>query len=82
MYRCELCIIIMLERNKTKHNRTKKHKYYSKLLLNRRVIKNVEVFKFKDVFNPYFIEHTRKFNFFTVHITLGLYEGEHTLNQK
>ena len=64
MYRCELCNTNLLERNKTQHNRTMKHNYYSNLILNRYVIQNVEVIKFKDVFNPYFTAHTRKFNFF------------------
>ena len=66
MYRCDLCNTKLLKRNKTKHNQTKKHEYYSSLILNRYVIKNVEVINFKDVFNPYFIEHTKKFNLFTV----------------
>ena len=47
MYRCELCNTILLKRNKTKHNQTRKHKYYSKLILNRYVIKNVQVIKLK-----------------------------------
>ena len=64
LYRCELCNTILLRRNKTKHNQTKKHKYYSNLILNRCVIKNVEVIKFKDIFNPYFIKNTKKFNLF------------------
>ena len=54
MYRCELCNTILQERNKTEHNQTKKDKYYSNMILNRYVIKNVEVNKFSDVFNPYF----------------------------
>ena len=63
MLRCEFCNTIMLERNKTKHNRTKTHKYYSNLILNRYVIKNIEVSKFKDVLNPYFIELQQKLIF-------------------
>ena len=75
MYKCELCNTTLLERNKTKHNQSKKHKYYSKLILNRYVIKNVEIIKFEDVFNTYFIEHTRKFNFSTVQISVRFCEG-------
>ena len=60
MYRCELSNTIMLETNKRKHNQTKKHKYYSNLILNRYLLKNVQVIKFRDVFNPYFIEDTKK----------------------
>ena len=69
-------------RNKTKHNRTKKHKYYSNLILNQYVIENVKVIRFEDVHNPLFNEHTKKFNFFTVRITSGLYEGESPPNNK
>ena len=82
MYRSELCNTNLLERNKTKHNQSKTHRYFWNLILNRYVIKNVEVSKYKDVLNPYFIEHTRKFNFFTVRITLRFYEDEHPLNHK
>ena len=55
MYRCELCNSIVQKRNRTKHNIIKKHKYYSILILNRFVIMNVKVSKFKDEFNTYFI---------------------------
>ena len=41
MYRYELCNTIVQKRNKTKHNQTKKNKYYSSLILNRYVIKDV-----------------------------------------
>ena len=84
MYRCEVCDVILQERYKTKHNQSKKHKYYSNLILNRYVIKDVEVAKFKDVFDPYFTHHSRKFNFFTVCIIIRyhsdlfeFYDSEH-----
>ena len=70
MYRCELCNLVLSKRNKTKHNHTKKHKYYSNLILNRYVTKNVEVNKFKDIFNPYFVALSEKFNFFEVLVSL------------
>ena len=82
MYRCELCNTIVQKRNKTKHNQTKKHKFYSNLMSNRYVIKTVEVIKFKDVFNLYFTAHTRKVNFFTVSILLREDDGEHPFNHK
>ena len=59
LYRCELCNTIMLERNKAQHNQTNKHEYFSNLIKNRYVIKDVEVIEFEDVFNPFFIEHTK-----------------------
>ena len=42
----------------------------------------VEVIKFEDVFNQYFIDHTRKFNFFTVHITLAPFESKVIFNHE
>ena len=83
MYRCEICDTYLLKRNKTKHNQSKKHKfYYSNLIFNRYVMKNVEVSKFKDVFDPYYIEHTRKFNFSTVSIILRLYDEGRLISHK
>ena len=70
MYTCEVCNTIVSKRYKTKHNQSKKHKLYSNLISSRYVIKNVEVSKFKDVFNPYSTAHTRKCISFTIHITL------------
>ena len=58
------------------------HKYYSNLILNRFVIMNVEVSKYKDVFNTYFMPPTRKFNFFTIQITLTAFEDTDILSQK
>ena len=59
----------MLQRNKTKHKQSKKHKYYSNKILNRYVIKDVEANKLKDIFDSYFIKHTKKFNLFEVCIS-------------
>ena len=59
MYRCELCNTIVQKRNKTKHDQLKKHNYYSNLIINRYVLKNVKVDEFEDKFNPYFIEHSK-----------------------
>ena len=78
MYRCELCNTILLKKNETKHKQTKKHSYYSNLLFNRYVIKNFEVIKFKDIFNPYFTAHTKKFNLFTIYVLLRFDDDENT----
>ena len=72
----------MSKRYKTKHNQTKKHEYYSNLILNRYVIKNVEVSNFKEEFISYFSAHSRKYKFFTISILLRLYNEEHPLNEK
>ena len=75
MYKCELCNTTVQRRKKTQHNQTKKHEYYSNLILNRCFIKNVKVNEFKDIFNPYFIEHTKKFVYFSVQVILNFDDG-------
>ena len=83
MYRCEICDTYLLKRNKTKHEQSLTHKfYYSNLILNRYVIKDAEVAKLKDVFNPYFTAHTRKFIFFTISVLLRLYDERHLISHK
>ena len=72
----------MSKKYKTKHNQTKKHKYYSNLILIRYVFKIVELIKFQDEFNPYFIPHTRRFTFFTIHLSLRLFEDEDIWNNQ
>ena len=64
------------------HEQSRKHKYYYSIILNRYVMKNVKVSEFKDEFNPYFTEHSRKFKFFTISVLLRLYNEEHPLNEK
>ena len=82
MYGCELCNVILQKRNKTKHDQSKKYKHYSNLILNRFVIRNAQAIKFKKVFDPYFIEHTRKFIFFTVRISLRHYDEEYNIDHE
>ena len=90
MYRCDICDTSLLKRNKTEREQSKKHKsYYSNLILNRYVIKNLEVAKFEDVFDPYFTHQSRNFSFFTICIILRHHsdlfkfdDGDHPLDHK
>ena len=69
-FRCNLCNVTLLKRYKSKHNQSKKHKYFSILILNRYVIKRVKVNEFKDIFKPYFINLQEKLFFFSVSVVL------------
>ena len=82
MYRSELCNVILQKTMKTKHDQSKEHKYCSNLILTRYVMKDVEVPKFRDEFDPYFIEHAKKFNFFTVRTILRHYDDEYNINHE
>ena len=55
-------------KGKTKREQTKKHKYFSNLVLNKYVTKDIVVDKFKDAITPYYIEHIKKFNILTVYV--------------
>ena len=72
----------MQKRNKTKQNLSKKHKYYADLILNHYVIKNVEAVKYKEIFDPYFTHHSRKFDFFTVNIFSRFSADHEPCNEK
>ena len=65
MYRCEKCNTYLLERNKTKHNQTKKPKYYSNLILNQYVMKNVEVNKKLKTYLILTLPHTEENSIFS-----------------
>ena len=50
-------IVIKQKKNKTKHEQPKKHKYFSNLVLNKYVIKDVYTNKSEDVITSYYNEH-------------------------
>ena len=68
MLRGKLCNVTLSKRNTTKHNQSKKHENYSNLILNRYVIKNVEVNKFKDILISFFTAHTKKNSIFSQYV--------------
>ena len=60
MYRCRECDTISKKKNKTKQDQSKKDKYFSNLILNKYVIKDIPVDKFKDI-TQYYNKHIKKF---------------------
>ena len=49
--KCEIYHSLIQRRNKTKHDNTKKYKYYSNLILNTFIVKDVKLHEFKDVWS-------------------------------
>ena len=47
--KCEICHSLIERKIMTKHDNSKKHKYFSKLILNTYFVKNVRLNEFKDV---------------------------------
>ena len=67
MVKCHECNTTIREKqNKTKHEQSKKHKYFSNLVLNRYIVKDKAVDKFKDVISSYYNEHIKKIHTFSV----------------
>ena len=64
MMKCHDCNTTI--KNKTKHEQTKKHNFFSNLVSNKYVIKDVYTNKFKYVITSYYNEHIKKFDIFTV----------------
>ena len=50
----ECYIRLSKPKNKTKEKQclTRKHKYFSNLILNKYIVKNSEIYKFKDIIQP------------------------------
>ena len=64
--KCEICQSLIQRKNKTKHDNSKKHKYYSDLILGTCIVKDVKTDEFKVVLSKYYFDHMKKFNSFTV----------------
>ena len=67
MEECNICLPKTKKRNKNKHEQSKKHKCsFSNLIINRYIVKNDEIDKYKDILRSYYDEHKKKFIDFTV----------------
>ena len=66
MIKCHESNTTIKKKNKTRHEETKKYKYFYKLVLNIYIVKDIAVDKFKDIITSYYKEHLKEFDFFTV----------------
>ena len=66
MEECDICLTEIKRRNKNKHEQSKKHKYFSNLIMNKYIVPNPEIDKFEEIFQPYYDKHKKKFDNFTV----------------
>ena len=69
MYECSICLAKTKKRKKNKHQQSKKHRYFfANMIVNKYIVKNNDINKFKDILQSYCDEHKNKFNEFTVTI--------------
>ena len=69
MEECDICLTKIKKRNKKKHQQSKKHRYLlSNLIINKYIVRNDEIDKFKDILPSYYDKHKIKVNKFSVWI--------------
>ena len=68
MEECDVCLTRIKKQSIKKHKQTKKQKYFSKLILNRYIVINPEIDKYKNNIQSYYNEPKRKVDDFTVRV--------------
>ena len=66
MEECDICLSKIKLKNKKRHCLTKKHKYFSNLIMKKNLVRNPEIDKLKDIIQPYYNNHKKTFHNFTV----------------
>ena len=66
MEECNISLTKRKKRSKDKHEQSKKHKFFSNLILNKFIVRNPEIDKFKDTLQSYYDKHKKNFDNFTV----------------
>ena len=69
MYECDICLAKNKKRNKNKHEKSMKPRYFlSNKIVKKNIVKNNIINKFKDILESYYDAHKKKFNEHTVTI--------------
>ena len=66
MEECNICLTIKKKRSRNRHEQSKKHKYFSNLITNKYIVRNPEIINFKDIIQPYYDKHKKKFDNFSL----------------
>ena len=53
MEECNICLTKIKKRNKNKHEQSRKHKYFSNLIINKYIVRDDEIDNFKDFIQSY-----------------------------
>ena len=62
------CLTKIKNRNKNKHEQSKKHKCFSNLIINKYIVRNVEIDEFKEILPSYYDKQKKKIDNFTVRV--------------
>ena len=66
MEKCSICLSKIKNKNEKRPEQSKKHKYFSNLIINKYIVKNPETDKLKDIIQEHYDEFKKKFDNFTV----------------
>ena len=66
MEECNICLTKIKKRNKNKHEQSKQHKIFPSLIMNKYIVRNPEIINIKDIIQPLYDKHKKKFDDFTV----------------
>ena len=66
MEECNICLTKIKKQIKNKHEQSKKHKYFSNLIIKEYIVKKDEFYNLIDMIQPCYDEHKKKFDDFTV----------------
>ena len=69
-----ICLTKMKKRNKNKHEQSKNQKYFSNLIINKNIVRNVEFYNLKDIIQAYYNNHKKKFDNFSVCVMWKKYD--------
>ena len=61
-----ICLTKIKKRKKNKHEQSKKHEYFSNLIINKYIVKKIEIDKLNDILQSYYDKQKRKFDNLTV----------------
>ena len=65
---CEICQSLLQRKNETKHDISKKQKYYYDLIFFTYTVKDLKLDDFKNVLSTYYFDHTERIISFTVRV--------------
>ena len=61
-----ICLTKMKKRNNNKHEQSKNPKYFSNLIINKNIVRNIEFCNLEDIIQPYYKNHKKQFDNFSV----------------
>ena len=66
MEKCNIYLPRIKKRSKNKHEQSKKHNNFSNLIIKKYIVRNPEIYKFREIIQPYYNKHEKRFDIFSI----------------